>query len=446
MARQHRGKPPHAEGLTRRQAIGSITAGLAAPIVLRQEGRAHVPDRPKIAAVVTEYRKMDHGQGIVDRFLEGYGWQGRHHRPALDVVSLYVDQTQVRSGDLSKERASRHPELTIYPTIAQALTHGEQKLAVDGVLIIGEHGRYPRNERGQTLYPRYEFFQQVVEVFRRSGRSVPVFNDKHLSWRWDWAKEMVDTAHAMGFPFLAGSSLPVTWRIPSVELAWGAEVEEVVCVGYGGIDSYDIHGLETLQCMVERRKGGETGVAAVEARRGQAVWKALAAGDWSRGGCSPELFEACLCRSFTLASPRPGYGNMFPELKDLPALVKGSGPVSHRVCRRPQGHVAHALGSRSRLHRGSPSQGSARAAVDPDVPSRPAPRPDSSQLLQRLAQQIETMFLTGKPPYPVERTLLTTGILAAAIDSLGQGQKRLDTPHLRQVAYQSPRESTFMRS
>ncbi len=446
MARPRNARRRYEDSLTRRQAIGSITAGLAAPIALRQEAKAHGADRPRIAAVVTEYRKMDHGQGIVDRFLEGYGWQGHHHRPALDIVSLYVDQTQARSGDLSKERASRHPELTIYPSIAQALTRGEEKLAVNGVMIIGEHGRYPRNERGQWLYPRYEFFQQVVEVFRRSGRSVPVFNDKHLSWRWDWAKTMVDTAHAMGFPFLAGSSLPVTWRIPSVELAWGAEVEEVVCVGYGGIDSYDIHGLETLQCMVERRKGGETGVAAVEARRGQAVWKALAAPDWSQGGCSRELFEACLCRSFTLASPRPGYGNMFPELKDLPALVRD--PVMYRI--------EYADGLRGTLLMLSGLVGDFTVALRVKGQETPLstqmylpglhPGQTLPNFFSALAHQIETMFLTGKPPYPVERTLLTTGILAAAIDSLGQGQKRLDTPHLRQVAYRSPRESTFMRS
>ena len=175
----------------------------------------------------------------------------------MDVVALYVDQKP--RGDLSQERAARHPGLTVYPTIAEALTRGTGKLAVDGVLLIGEHGNYPRNARGQTLYPRYEFFQQIVEVFRRSGRCVPVFNDKHLSWRWDWAREMVDTARQMGFPLMAGSSLPVTWRIPSIDLPWGAEVREAVCVGYGGVDSYDIHGLEALQCMIERRRGGESG-------------------------------------------------------------------------------------------------------------------------------------------------------------------------------------------
>ena len=329
MARQPGVESRRTEGLTRRQAMGSITAGLAAPIVLRPDDKARVPERPRIAAVVTEYRKMDHGQGIVDRFLDGYGWEGRHHRPALDIVSLYVDQTQERTGDLSKERAARHPELTIYPTIAQALTRGGQKLAVDGVIIIGEHGRYPRNARGQILYPRYEFFQQVTGVFRSSGRSVPVFNDKHLSWRWDWAKEMVDTAHAMGFPLLAGSSLPVTWRIPSVELPWGAEVEEVVCVGYGGIDSYDIHGLETLQCMVERRQGGETGVSAVEARRGESVWKALARRRLEPWGLFARALRGLPLPQLHPGLASPGYGNVFPELRDMPALVHD--PVMYRI-------------------------------------------------------------------------------------------------------------------
>ena len=132
--------------------------------------------------------------------------------------------------------------MKVYPTIAGALTRGGDSLAVDGVLSIGEHGKYPRNEKGQTLYPRYEFFQQTVEVFQRSGRSVPVFNDKHLSWNWEWAQSMVATAKALNFPFMAGSSLPVTWRMPAVDTPLGAEITEAVCVGYGGIDSYDFHG------------------------------------------------------------------------------------------------------------------------------------------------------------------------------------------------------------
>src|SRR6185295_18970655 len=123
--------------------------------------------RPKIAAVVTTYFKYSHAQHIVDRFLDGYGWNGTHHYPPMDLVSLYVDQ--IVQTDLSRERAARHPSMKMYPSIAEALTLGTGKLAVDGVLLVGEHGNYPRNEMRQTKYPRYEFSQQITDVYRSSG-------------------------------------------------------------------------------------------------------------------------------------------------------------------------------------------------------------------------------------------------------------------------------------
>src|SRR5213594_113288 len=195
-------------------------AGLgAAPAILWAQRR---PARPKLAAVCTAYFKYSHSQHIVDRFLEGYGWNGAHHHPAMDLISIYIDQ--IRANDVSKSRLEKFPSMKLYPSIAEALTLGGSTLAVDGVVLVGEHGRYRRNEKGQTLYPRYEFFQQIVKVFKDSGRSVPVFNDKHLSWNWEWAKEMYDTSRRMGFTFTAGSSLPVTWRTPSVEMPANARV------------------------------------------------------------------------------------------------------------------------------------------------------------------------------------------------------------------------------
>ncbi len=134
--------------------------------------------RPKIAAIVTIYHKFAHAQHICDRFLMGYGWNGVHHKPAMELVSLWVDQ--VKDNDLSRSCASEFPIMKIYPTIAEALTLGTGKLAVDGVLLIGEHGDYPDNEKGQKKYPRYEFFREIVKVFESSGRAVPMFNDKHL--------------------------------------------------------------------------------------------------------------------------------------------------------------------------------------------------------------------------------------------------------------------------
>ena len=278
-------------------------------------------ERPKIAAIATIYHKYSHTQHIVDRFLEGYGWNSRHHHPPMDLVSLFVEQ--VKDNDLSRERLERFPSMKGYPTIAEALTLGGEELAVDGVLIIGEHGEYPTNEKGQRLYPRYEHFMQIAEVYEKSGRGVPTFNDKHLSWNWEWAREMYDISQSMDFAFMAGSSLPVTWRTPSIDMPFGVPVSEAVCVGYGGVDSYDFHALETLQCMVERREGGESGVKWLQAYRGDAFWEAHHTERWSR-----ELFETALCRSHTLTPSRSGFNNPFPNLDELKEIVKD--PIAYQ--------------------------------------------------------------------------------------------------------------------
>lgn len=276
--------------------------------------------RPQLAAISNIYKRRLHSQHIIDRFLDGFGWNGTWHRPPMDVVSLFVDQAG--EGDLSPERAERHPGLKIYPTIEQALTRGTGKLAVDGVIYIGEQGVYPVNEKGQTEYPRYQFFEQIVGVYRASGRSVPLFVDKHLSWKWEWAKKMYDTSRQMGFPLMAGSSLPLTWRIPAVEMPQGASIREAMCVAYGGVDSYDIHALETIQCMVERREGGESGVEWLQAYRGDEFWKAHEQGLWSQA-----LFKAALCRSHTLMCGRETFTNVYPTLREMKALA--TNPVAY---------------------------------------------------------------------------------------------------------------------
>jgi hypothetical protein len=393
--------------------------------------------RPAIAAITTIYHKYSHTQHIVDRFLEGYGWNNRHHYPPMDLVSLYVDQ--IREDDLSRDRAARFPQMKIYPTIAETLTLGGDRLAVDGVLIIGEHGEYPTNEKGQRLYPRYQMFREIVRVFEKSGRSVPVFNDKHLSWNWDWSREMYDTSIRLGFAFMAGSSLPVTWRTPSVETPLNAEMEEAVCVAYGGVDSYDYHALETLQCMVERRKGGECGVKWLQAYRGEAFWKALHENVWSR-----ELFEAALCRSHTLKPSRPGFNNIFPTIDEMKKMVTD-----------PYGYVyEHADGLRAAIimmngliedfNFAARIKGREEPFSTQMYLPMPPARTSLANFFSPLVNNIEEMFLTGRPTYPVERTLLTTGLTAAGVESLYQGQTRIDTPHLA-ISYPAPETSTFWR-
>ncbi len=417
----------------------SFLAGTTATLALGPSAWATDRRRPRIAALTTIYHKYSHSQHIVDRFLDGYGWEGRHHRPAMDVVSLYVEQ--VGDNDLSRERAQRHPQLKIYPTIAEALTRGGSDLAVDGVLLIGEHGKYPVNKKGQMLYPRYEYFQQIMEVYRRSGRTAPVFNDKHLSWNWDYAKRMVETARELRFGFMAGSSLPVTWRQPSVDFPFGASVDEVLGVWGGGIDGGDIHVIEAMQSIVERRRGGETGVRAVEAFRGERFWQAMEAGSWKAGGWDPQLLEAALSRSNQLNSPRATYSNVFPKTEDLRRLAPDSyayrfeyGDGLKASIVQFQGNVVGDCNVAARIKGG-------------DIFSVLfyLPYYTMRNFFSPQVHHIESLFLTGKSPYPIERTLLTTGMTAAGIESLFQNQRRLETPHLA-VRYQPTRSSTFWRT
>ena len=392
--------------------------------------------RKRIALVGTVVRKYSHAQHFLDRFLEGFGWEGKWHHPQVDLVSLYVDQFP--QGDLSRERSKRFG-VPIYPTIAEALTLGSSKLAVDGVVMIGEHGNYPRNEKGQTLYPRHRFFREATAVFESSGRAVPMFQDKHLATNWSDCVAQVETSRRLGFPYLAGSSLPVTWRIPSIEIPLGTPLVESVAVCYGGVDSYDFHGLETAQCMSERRAGGESGVKSVHAVRGNRIWKLL---DEHPG--TERLLFAALARSHTLRPIPEGYAFAVPTR----ALLEHGSPSAVAY------FIEHNDGFRTTLFL---LNGSVRdftyAGLGRDgkifscqmqLPMPPAIS-TTADFFNPLVHHIEQMILTGRAPYPIERTLLTSGTLIAAIDSLHQGQVNLETPQLN-VSYAAPAQSNFWRA
>jgi len=418
--------------INRRNFLAAVGGSLASTSL----GQSADTQRKKLAIVTTEWRYGSHAWHMGERFLVGYPRRSRWHQPPFEVVGAYVDQFP--KNDLSRSR-SKEFGFPIYPSIAEALRCGGQRLAVDAVLVIGEHGNYPRNDIGQKLYPRYEFFKQVVDVFRKDNRSVPMFNDKHLSWKWEWAKEMADTSREMNFAYLAGSSLPVTWRMPAIDLPYGSSVDELMCVAIGGIDSYDFHALEVIQCMAERRTGGETGVAWVEGLRGEAVWKAMQSGTFDRGGWDPELFQACLCRSQTLAQPET-FSHRKPTPKQIRQWVKQ--PVAYRF-QYNDGTRATML-----LMNGLVKDFTFAARIpqrsDPMSTLFYLPPNPNVVYSAALMAKVEQTFLTGQAAYPVERTLLTSGLVQAGIQSLADGQ-RIATPHMK-VRYQAPRESTFWRS
>lgn len=420
---------------SRREFLGTLGASaLLTSLAATDEATSKEPLR--LAVVTTLWTYRSHAWHMAERFLTGYPWEGKWHRPPLKIVSAYVDQRP--KDDLSGGRAAEFG-FTVYPTVAEALGCGSDKLAVDAVLLIGEHGNYPENEIGQKLYPRYELFMQIVDVFRKDGRATPVFNDKHLSWSFAKAKEMVDTAKSLGFPLLAGSSLPVTWRMPAIDLPYDAEVEEILCLAHGLIDIYDFHALEALQCWAERRRGGETGVRWIHALRGDAVWKALEAGNWSADGFDRPLFDACLIRTHTLRQA-PTNSHRLPTPEQMREWVRD--PIAYRfeyldgtkATMLLMNGLTQDFTVAARLRgQNKPLSTMFHLPPDPNVAYSSA-----------LMAQAEKMFVTGKAPYPAERTLLTSGLVEAGMQSLAAGQVRRDTPHLA-VRYQAPKESTFVQ-
>ncbi len=418
--------------ITRRNFI-EATAAAAAATPLMAQAQQQPPKR--IAIVTTIYRYLSHAQHMGDRFLIGYPIHGAWHKPNVQVVSLYVDQHP--DGDLSQERAQEFG-FKVYPTIAETLRAGQSKISVDAVLIIGEHGDYPRNDKGQILYPRYEFFEQCAKVFEEDGRAVPVYNDKHLSYSFEKAQKMVATSHRMKFPFLAGSSLPVTWRLPDVELPMNCEISDALMVGYGGSDPMDYHALEAMQCMVERRKGGETGVKSVQLIEGDAVWKAGEEGRWSK-----ELLTCALSRSdsplgATVTDGRTQDMVANGEIRKL-AAKPGAYFIEYR-----DGFKATLLmvdGAVKDYMFAARLKG-VKEPVSTQFFLTPVPNVTYSACL---ISKIEEMILTGVAPYPVERTLIVSGMLEACLTSKVQGKKLLATPHL-DVHYKAPKASQYART
>lgn len=376
--------------------------------------------RKKVAAVVTTYFPRSHAYHIVGRFLWGYQRDGEHHAPPFEVSSLSILQPGPK--DVGHGLARRFG-VRDSPTIADALTLGNAGLAVDAVLLIGEHGDYPDNAKGQKLYPRYEMFREVFDVFEKAGRGVPVFIDKHLSYDFAKAQRMIADAERLGVPLMAGSSLPVTWRRPELDLPIGSKIREALVAAYGPDEIYGFHALETLQCMVERREGGETGVAAVACLKGDAVWEAGDRGLWSW-----ELLEHALGRSETL---NPG---------DIRVNVER--PVAFLVEYR-DGFKAAALLLNDQI---ADFNFAARLADRP----RPVscefylPAPPGANFFTPLTGHIETFFATGVSPTPLARTHLTGGLLDFALTSLAEGGRRVETPGLA-IAYAPPADPGFAR-
>ena len=371
-------------------------------------GPGAIPKK-KVAAVVTVYRPKSHADVLVGKILEGWQQDGGRG-PALELASLYIDQFPKE--DMAVSLAEKHG-FRLCKTIREAITLGGSDVAVDGVLSIGEHGEYPWNEFGQHLYPRKRFFEEITDTFASCKRVVPVFNDKHPGPEWKDAMWMYRRAQELNVPWMAGSSLPVSFRNPDANLAMGSAVDACVGIGYSGLDVYGIHTLEFLQCILERRAGAESGVRSVQSLPTNQIGRLLSEGIIDGGLMDQGLAVTNTDRAAVLQSP-PADGAVFLiEYKDgllvpvlmLPGLAQG---IAAAV--KPKGASSFAT----------------------RVEEREQPYyPHFAYLLKG----IERMIHTGKSAYPVERTMLTAGTLDRLLMSLREGGRKIATPEL-EIAYQ----------
>jgi hypothetical protein len=379
----------------------------------RPRGRAGCQ---KIAVITTAYYQNSHADVIATRLLKGYTLDGQGEYPKLKLVSLYTDQ--VPKNDISRKLAAEFG-FAIHDNVADALTLKSGKLAVDGVLLIAEHGDYPESDTAQIVYPKRKLFAQILEVFDKSGRVVPVFSDKHLADNWTDAKWIYDEAAKRKIPLMAGSSLPGLWRYPAADVEKDRPLKEIVAISYHRLDTYGFHALEMVECLAEQRKGGETGVKAVQCLSGEAAWKAFA-----DGTCDRKLLDAC----FSRLKDRP-----LPKDKKIEEIA----PTPHLFI------IDYNDGLRASVMTVSDNYVAEWAAAwryaDKDETASTLFWTQEARPFQHFAfllHGIEEMMHSGQPSWPVERTLLTSGVLDKLLVSKRDGGRRLETPEM-DVKYDS---------
>lgn len=408
-------KSRHRRAFIKKSAVVSAGLGLAPHLISTsveklQETKFNKPiDRPEgdgknVAFLANIYRNSAHADVIGTKLFAGIPVDEGMVAPKMHIASVWLDQ--IGDNDTGV-RISKMNDTVVYPTLEAALCLGSDNLAVDGVIYIGEHGDYKYNRLKQKMYPRMNYLERIFREIDAAGKPVPVFSDKALSYSWLDSKWIYDRAKELEVPMMAGSSLPYCWRDPDLVHPIGTKISEAVAIGYASLDAYGFHVTEILQCMLERRAGGETGVASVHGLAGDDVWSAI-----DEGLISKHLVEAACNRI------RDKVDGPMREIVKTPYAVlvryndgtKGAILMLHELVNQGWAYAADAEGDTV----------ATEFVLDKSM---------SYSHFSYLTLNIQEFINTGKPPVPIERNLLTSGIIDMGIRSLAENKEIL-TPFL----------------
>lgn len=411
--------------LTRREMLG-IT-GIAGLAALTGIAAGTVPQtaqkRPRIACLVSFWGAPgSHADWIITKLMDGYWWQGAHTPSRVDVVSVYIHQ--IDTSELG-QKICKSKGITIFKTVGEAVTLGGKELAVDGVVIVGEHGNYPTDLKGHWLLPRWWIYEQVIRVFEQSKRSVPVFNDKHFSYNWDDAKWMFDKSRELDFPLNGGSSILYYFRKPEIEIAIDTPIKNSIVVGGASDEGAIFHCVDVLQAFVDRRKGGETGVKSVQSIRGRETSKWVEGNPWAG-----KLLDS-VAKSFDLKS----------------GIFQENAHANVCIVEYNDGTKAAVISGRDV---GWTYAGELEGQKEPTIVSMLGWPGPYSQYHASNAQPhwITEMMVTKKEPYNTERLLLSTGIVNHYMESNWENGsyspvgRRIETPFMN-MSYRSAHGPMF---
>ena len=337
----------------------------------------------KLAFLLEEVSAPSPGQQLLDRFLSGYPVDGAWRTPAIETtVSAY----QLLTGAENElERRAIEYGLVVARTAEQAAQ------GADAVVVVPRRPGAVANE----------FLNRIA--LEQAAPGAACFIHGTLANSLAGARALTDLARSRQIALLAGTPMAVTWRLPAVPIPKASTIRRAVMVVQGTAPGAELHALDGLLPILEPRAGGESGVRHLQLLEGREVWRA---GD--RGGWSPRLLAAAISRS---NSPQGD-----PMLDGRTQDLFGLGLIP-KLARSPRAWIlTHADGCTSALLVLDGVVNDFNYAVelaDGGVHSAQLFRapPPAEHHFSLLAAVVEEFLQSGRPAWPIERSLLTAGLL-----------------------------------